>query len=154
MIGLLPLIFSDMALLKRFPMFTIDLVPVVAPDHPLAALDGPIDSDVLQRYVQLVLTDRSSLTAGRDHGVLSGRTWRLADLGAKQSMLLAGLGWGNMPSHLVADDIAQGKLKVIQPMEFDPRVAQLVMCGAYLADHRLGPAGQWMIEHLSAVVGN
>jgi DNA-binding transcriptional LysR family regulator len=153
MIRLLPLIFSDMAFLKRFPMFTIDLVPVVAPDHPLAALDGPIDTDVLQRHVQLVLTDRSSLTAGRDHGVLSGRTWRLADLGAKHSMLLAGLGWGNMPSHLVQNDIAQGQLKVIRPVEFDSRVAQLVMCGAYLADHRLGPAGQWMIEHLSAAVG-
>jgi hypothetical protein len=22
------------------------------------------------------------------------------------------------------------------------------MCGTYLADHHLGPAGQWMIEHL------
>jgi len=46
------------------------------------------------------------------------------------------------------------RLKVIRAMEFDPRVAQLVMCGAYLADHRLGSAGQWMIEHLSAVVGS
>jgi DNA-binding transcriptional LysR family regulator len=154
MIGFLSLYFSDMALLKRLPLLTIELIPVVAPNHPLAALDGPIDTRVLQRHVQLVLTDRSSLSAGRDHGVLSGRTWRLADLGAKQSMLLAGLGWGNMPSHLVQDDIAQGRLKVIRPMEFDARDAQLVMCGAYLADHRLGPAGQWMIEHLTTVIGS
>src|SRR5271156_5476322 len=153
MIGLLQLFFSDIALLKRFPLLTIDLIPVVAPDHPLAALEGPIDTHVLDRHVQLVLTDRSSLTAGSDYGALSRRAWRLADLGAKHSMLLAGLGWGNMPSHLVQNDIAQGRLKVIRPTEFDPRVAQLVMCGAYLADHRLGPAGQWMVEHLSAVVG-
>jgi DNA-binding transcriptional LysR family regulator len=153
MIGLLQLAFSDIALLKRIPLLTIDLIPVVAPDHPLAALEGPIDTHDLQQHVQLVLTDRSSLTAGRDYGVLSGRAWRLADLGAKQSMLLAGLGWGNMPSHLVRDDIAQGRLKVIRPMEFEPRLAQLVMCGAYLADHQLGPAAQWMIEHLSAVAG-
>ena len=139
---------------KLFPLLTVDLIPVVAPDHPLAALEGPIDTHVLHRHVQLVLTDRSSLTAGRDYGVLSGRTWRLADLGAKQSMLLAGLGWGNMPSHLVQDDIAQGRLKVIRPMEFDPRVAQLVMCGAYLANRMLGPAGQWMIEHLSTSIGS
>jgi DNA-binding transcriptional LysR family regulator len=152
MIGLLPVYFSDMALLKRFPLLTVELVPVVAPDHPLAAFDGPIDPDVLQQHVQLVLTDRSSLTAGRDFGVLSSRTWRLADLGAKHSMLLAGLGWGNMPSHVVQNDIAQGRLKAIRPTKFDSRVAQLVMCGAYLADHRLGPAGQWMIEYLSAVV--
>lgn len=154
MIGLLPLFFSDMAPLKRFPLLTVNLIPVVAPEHPLAALDGPIDTQVLQQHVQLVLTDRSSLTAGRDYGVLSGRAWRLADLGAKHSMLLAGLGWGNMPSHLVQNDVARGRLKVIRPVEFDSRVAQLVMCGAYLADHRLGPAGQWMIEHLSAVVGD
>jgi len=150
--ALLPLFFSDMALLKRFPLLTIDLIPVVAPDHPMAALDGPIGPHILQQHVQLVLTDRSSLTAGRDYGVLSSRTWRLADLGAKHSMLLAGLGWGNMPSHLVQNDIAQGRLKVIRPTEFDSRAAQLVMCVARLADHRLGPAGRWMIEHLSAAV--
>jgi DNA-binding transcriptional LysR family regulator len=154
MIGLLPLIFSDIAYLKSFPLLTVDLIPVVAPDHPLAALEGPIETHVLHRHVQLVLTDRSSLTAGRDYGVLSGHAWRLADLGAKHSMLLAGLGWGNMPSHLVQNDVAQGRLKVIQPVEFDARAAQLVMCGTYLADHQPGPAGQWMIEHLSAVVGS
>jgi DNA-binding transcriptional LysR family regulator len=140
------------SLLKRFPLLTVDLVPVAAPGHPLAEIDGPIETHVLHDHVQLVLTDRSALTAGRDYGVLSGRTWRLADLGAKHSMLLAGLGWGNMPSQLVQDDIAQGRLKVIRPMEFDSRVAQLVMCGAYLGSHRLGPAGQWMIEHLTTVI--
>src|ERR1700731_4594675 len=51
MIGLLPLYFSDMALLKRFPLLTVDLIPVVAPDHPLAALEGPIDTHVLHRHV-------------------------------------------------------------------------------------------------------
>jgi DNA-binding transcriptional LysR family regulator len=151
---LLPLFFSDVVGLKRFPLLTVELIPVVAPDHPLAEIQGPIDTHNLHQHVQLVLTDRSSLTAGRDYGVLSGRAWRVADLGAKHSMLLAGLGWGNMPSHLVQNDVAEGRLRVIRPMEFDPRDAQLVMCGAYLADHRLGPAGQWMIEHLSAGVGN
>lgn len=141
-IGLLNLIFSDIAVLRSFPPLTLDQVPVAAPDHPLAAIEGPIETHVLHQHVQLVLTDRSALTAGRDYGVLSGRTWRLADLGAKQSMLLAGLGWGNMPTHLVEEDIARGRLKIIQPVEFDSRVAQLVMGCAFRADHRLGPAGQ------------
>src|SRR5436190_13434416 len=153
MIGLLPLIFCDIALLKRFPLLTIDLIPVVAPDHPLAALEGPIDTHVLHRHVQLVLTDRSSLTAGRDYGVLSGRTWRLADLGAKQSMLLAGLGWGNMPFHMVEDDIERGRLKIIRPADFDPRVARLVMGCAYLTGDRLGPGARWLIERLTSGPG-
>ena len=154
MIGLLNLIFSDIAVFKSFPLLTLDQIPVVAPDHPLAAIEGPIATHVLHQHVQLVLTDRSALTAGRDYGVLSGRTWRLADLGAKQSMLLAGLGWGNMPTHLVEEDVARGRLKVIQPEEFDARVAQIVMGCASLADHRLGPAGQWMIRHLSKAGGS
>ena len=153
MIGLLPLVFSEIAAFERFPLLTIELIPVVAPDHPLAAIDGPIETEALERHVQLVLTDRSTLTAARDHGVLSRRTWRLADLGAKRSMLLAGLGWGNMPAHLVADDIANGKLKVICPVAFAAGVADLVMGGAYLANRRLGPAGQWMINHLGGADG-
>ncbi|MQB41013.1 LysR family transcriptional regulator [Rhizobium sp. ICMP 5592] len=150
-IGLLQLLFAEMPTLKRFPLLTIDLIPVVAPNHPLAEFDRPIETHELQRYVQLVLTDRSSMTAGRDYGVLSGQTWRLADLGAKHSMLLSGLGWGNMPSHLVEDDIKRGRLKIICPADFDARVVHLAMGGAYRADQRLGPAGQWMVEYLSTV---
>lgn len=148
-IGLLPLIFSDRAAFKSFPLLTIDLVPVVSPDHPLAAIEGVIETHVLQQHVQLVLTDRSALTAGRDYGVLSARTWRLADLRAKQSMLLAGLGWGNMPFHMVEDDIERGRLKVIRPADFDPRVARLVMGCAYLTGDRLGPGARWLVERLT-----
>jgi DNA-binding transcriptional LysR family regulator len=64
-------------------------------------------------------------------------------------MLLAGLGWGSMPAHLVEDDIARGRLKVVQPAAFDVRTSRLVMGGAYRTDTRLGPAAQWMLEHLS-----
>jgi len=153
MIGLTPLIFGDIARFRRFPLLTIDLVPVVAADHPLALIEGPIETHRLHQHVQLVLTDRSRMTEGREFGVLSGRTWRLADLGAKHAMLLAGLGWGNMPAHMVADDIARGRLKVIAPAEFDPRTAQVVMGGLYSAERQLGPAGRWMVEHLSGLNG-
>ena len=53
MIGLLQFIFTDLPVLKRFHLLTVDLIPVVAPHHPLAALDGPIETHVLQRHVQL-----------------------------------------------------------------------------------------------------
>ena len=152
-VGLLPLIFSEMAGFKSFPLLTIDLVPVVSPDHPLAAIEGTIETHVLQQHVQLVLTDRSALTAGRDYGVLSARNWRLADLSAKQSMLLAGLGWGNMPFHMVEDDIERGRLKIIRPTDFDPRVARLVMGCAYLTGDRLGPGARWLVERLRAGPG-
>src|SRR6185312_1092083 len=46
----------------------IPLVPVVAADHPLAAAPGPLARDVLEGHVQLILTDRSSLSAGMSGG--------------------------------------------------------------------------------------
>lgn len=153
MIGLMPLAFSDVADLKRYPLLTVQLLPVAAADHPLAAIDGAIPTEVLRRYVQLVLTDRSALTEGRDYGVLSAQTWRLADLGTKHAMLLAGLGWGSMPTHLVAQDIEEGRLKLIRPAEFDDRTAQLVMGAAHLSSRPLGPAARWMLEQLTVVSG-
>src|SRR5436189_303212 len=76
----------------------------------LANIAGKIQPDQLRDHVQLVLADRSKLTEGRDFSVFALRTWRLADLGARHEMLLAGLGWGSMPVHMVEDDLAAGRL--------------------------------------------
>jgi DNA-binding transcriptional LysR family regulator len=93
--------------LEREVVGEVELVPVAAPDHPLAAIGiAPGES---RKYLQLVLSDRSSLTDGREFSVLSPLRWRLGDLGAKHSLLKEGLGWGNMPLDMVACDIAAGR---------------------------------------------
>lgn len=147
-LGLLPFVITDLTSLRTFPIVTTELVPVVAPAHPLAALGSPIAAQTLHMHVQLVLSDASELTAGRDYGVLSSRTWRLADLGAKKSMLLAGLGWGSMPAHMVTDEISRGELVRINPAGFDEMTSRLILGAAYCADRSPGPAAAWMIEHL------
>jgi DNA-binding transcriptional LysR family regulator len=147
-IGLLPANVADLTTLAFRPFTAIDLVPVVAPFHPLAAIAGEIAPPILDSHVQLVNTDPSLITAGLETGVLSSRTWRLADIGAKKSMLLAGLGWGNMPLHLVEDELTSGTLKRIAPVGFHPPTARVVMGAAYISEHSLGPAAQWMLAHL------
>ncbi len=147
-LGLLPFVITDLTSLKTFPILHTELVPVVAPGHPLATEAGPIETETLHRHVQLVLSDSSDLTAGRDYGVLSSRTWRIADLGAKKSMLLAGLGWGSMPAHMVRDEIERGELKRIDPAGFSQLTARLVLGAAYSAERSLGPAATWMVDHL------
>lgn len=130
------------------PVAEIELTPVAAPGHPLAGLAGPIDREMVRDQVQLVLTDRTTLTEGRDHGVVAVRTWRLADLGAKHAMLLAGLGWGGMPRHMVADDLAAGRLVELDMADKSdwPRLQMEVVARR---DKALGPAGRWMAERLS-----
>ena len=129
------------------PMFDLHLVPVAAPTHPLAALPGPLGPDALRRHVQIVLTDRSPLTAGRDYGVHSPSTWRVADLGAKHGMLAAGLGWGSMPDHMVRADLDTGRLVPLEIAD-RPRLP-MPLVAARRRDRILGPAGQWMMERLA-----
>ena len=149
-IGLVAVI-GDYPELRHSTVTEIELIPVAAPCHPMAELPGPLSADVVRDHVQLVLTDRSPLTAGRDHGVVAVRTWRLADLGAKHAMLLAGLGWGSMPRHMVAEDLAAGRLV---PLDMDdasgwPRLPIHVVSRA---DKGFGPAGRWMAERLTGRV--
>ena len=92
---------------------------VVARDHPLTLHKGKIPKEVLGKYTQIVLTDRSELSAGRELGVMSPTTWRLADLFAKHNFILNGLGWGGMPLHAVRKDLEEGRL-VMLPIEDVP----------------------------------
>jgi len=118
------------------------MLPVCAPFHPLAAIEGTIPTAVLREHLQLVVTDRSPLTEGKDFGVLGLRDWRLGDLGSKHALLLGGLGWGNMPESMVARDLAEGRLQHIHPQDGDDLKYPLFVI--HRSDDELGPAGKWL----------
>ena len=126
----------------------IKFMMVAAADHPLASYQGIIPKEVLSRHVQLVLTDRSDLSAGREFGVMSPATWRLGDLFAKHAFLVAGLGWGGMPLHTVANDIAEGRLVPLKVEDVPAEGLSLPIFAIYREAEPPGPAGRWMIERL------
>ena len=135
-------VIGDNPALERQAVGEVDLVPVAAPSHPLAASDiAPGES---RRHLQLVLTDRSPLTEGREFSVLSPLTWRLGDLGAKHSLLREGLGWGNMPRAMVAGDLASGALVELDLPE-QPG-ARYRLSALWRRDTRLGPAASWLVD--------
>lgn len=134
-------------LLIRGPAGSVKLIPVAAPDHPLAQMGGPISSTIARDHIQLVLTDRSSLTADRDFGVLAVKSWRLADLGAKHALLVAGLGWGNMPKPMVNEDLKRGRL-VELPIETSGDLLYRFHT-VRRSDAPPGPAGAWLMERLA-----
>jgi DNA-binding transcriptional LysR family regulator len=129
-------------------LLTVKMGPVVSPRHELAAFLGPIPTSVLARHTQLVLTDRSELSRGREFGVFSPRTWRLADLGAKHEFLRAGLGWGSMPLESVAADLASGALMRITLEDMPPESFVIAMSAVYRTESPPGPAGRWLIDRL------
>lgn len=136
--------------LMREHLGEVTLVMVAAPGHPLAHMPRQISPSLLAQHVQLVLTDRSELMAGRDYGVLSPSTWRLADLSTKYAFLKDCVGWGSMPLHMVAQDIAAGTLVVLD-VDGMPRTGYpLAMSAFHTASTPPGPAGRWFIDHLKA----
>ena len=134
---------ADCPELERRRVGSVELIPVAAPDHPLARM-ARIPPGETRKHMQLVLTDRSPLTEGRDFSVIGARSWRLADLGAKHVLLREGLGWGNMPRHAVAADLASGalvQLAVPEGPHFEFQLSAL-----WRRDRLPGPAACWMLS--------
>jgi DNA-binding transcriptional LysR family regulator len=143
-IGSLPTVPDE---LQSEPLLDIPFVTVVSPTHRLATMRGVVPTATVAKEVQLVLTDRTVLTEGRNFGVVSPLTWRLADLGAKHAFLKAGLGWGHMPLHMVKTDLDSGALTKIR-VQGVPRDTLMSMSAVFRKDAPPGPAGRAFIAQL------
>lgn len=124
----------------------IPSVPVAAADHPLAALRGPIPRNVLVEETQLVMTDRSPLSQSLRGNLVSRRQWRFVDLHTRLDYLLAGLGWCNMPLHLIEPYLASGQLVRLRLEQDTSFMATLHI--VHDPARPPGKAGHWLISDL------
>src|SRR5258706_6203188 len=134
--------------LTRERLLSIRWAFVASPIHPLASVRGPISAGILAQHRQLVLTDRSELSHGKEFGVFSENTCRLDDLGSHHAFLRAGLGWGGMPAGVIAADLANKSLVKIGIEDIPDANLVLVMSAVFRTDRPPGPAGRWLIEQL------
>lgn len=127
---------------------SVPMVPVAAPDHPLGRMER-IPPGAGRDYTQLVLTDRSRFTEGQDYSVMSPKTWRLADLGAKHALLREGIGWGNMPLPMIEPDLIDGSLiRLAMP---DHSGGMYRFAGVWRRDTPPGPAASWLLDQFVAL---
>ena len=132
---------------ERTAAGSVLMVPVAAPTHPLGAM-ASIPPGAARDHTQLVLSDRSRTTEGQDFAVISPKTWRLADLGAKHALLREGVGWGNMPLGMVADDLARGTLvRLHMP---DDLGGTYRFSAVWRRDCPPGPAASWLLDQFVA----
>lgn len=135
-------------------MHSHPFVAVAASTHPLAAAaegSGTLEVVALSEHVQIVLSDPSSLSHGRDFGVLSPTSWRVNNQDIKHAMIRAGHGWGRLPLWVVADDLASGMLVRLPIAALGP--GGQVETQFYLArriDRPLGPVARAFRETLLA----
>lgn len=129
--------------IERIGVGFVELVPVAAPSHPLA-LAGRNPPGAGREHVQLVLTDRSTLTQGWEFAVIGTRTWRLADLGSKHMLLREGIGWGNMPLPMIQEDLDTGRLvRLDMP---DCKGGPYRLQAVHRTDSPPGPAASFLIS--------
>ena len=131
------------------PLLEMKLKPVIAPDHPLALLGRPATRADLEPHVQLVLSDPVTI-AGPSYGLASARLWRFVDLQRRLDMLLAGFGWCRMPEHLIAQDLAEGRLVPLSLADDLAAPGDLIIYAARMRDRPLGRSGRWLLDNLKA----
>ena len=137
----------EVAGLERVGVGSVELIPVAAPDHPLARA-GQNAPGAGRDHIQLVLTDRAPLTQSQDLGVIGTQTWRLADLGSKHMLLREGIGWGYMPEPMVREDLEGGRLVQLDMPEYKDGFIRLH--AIYRTETPPGPAGSWLIARFVA----
>jgi DNA-binding transcriptional LysR family regulator len=100
--------------------------PVARRDHPLVTCGTPIPPALLRAHPQIVLRDSGHDSASPSLNVLEGGLrWTVTDVTAKRDVILAGMGWGGLPEHVVADALASRVLVRLQVPEFEIDVMEL-----------------------------
>lgn len=133
--------------LERYHLAMVRMIPVAAPGHPLATAPSKLSHEQLDEHVQIVLSERGAGSTP-DQGVLSSKTWRIADLELKKALLLAGLGWGNLPEHLIRSEIHDGRLVALKVEGWGPENNQLSLAAIHRPGLALGPATRWLLTRV------
>src|SRR4029077_6594854 len=116
----------DTAKLELAHFRTVRILPVARADHPLAAAGKPGPRALLRAHAQIVLRDSAHGADSPSLNVLEGGLrWSVTDVAAKKEVILAGMGWGGLPEHVVADALASGELVVLDVPEFEVGVMEL-----------------------------
>lgn len=104
----------------------VTIVPVAHPDFEPAQSSHMKTISEMQSYTQVVVADSSSGAFVQSRDLLpGGLRWTVSDFEAKKEILLAKLGWGGIPFHMIERELAQGKLVALNVEGYQKRQSQL-----------------------------
>ncbi len=106
--------------IEALPLAPVTILPVAHPDFP-AAHGGRVNSDAeMQSLIQAVVAD-SGTTTKQSRGLLpGGLRWTVSDFATKKDILLANMGWGGMPQHMIQQELDQGDLVPLNVEGYPP----------------------------------
>lgn len=131
----------------------VRIVPVVRAGHALAAGRTPPRA-ALRAHPQIVLRDSAQQPDAPSLNVLDGGLrWSVTDVGAKRDVILAGMGWGGLPEHVVAADLAAGRLATLAVPEFDTVTMSLLTMRRRDRAHGVVARALWeQLQHAGAAL--
>ena len=127
------------------PMGLLEFVFAIAPQHPLAHLPEPLNSQTIMQYRAISAADSSRDLPPRTSGLLTGQpVLTVPDMRAKLAAHIAGLGVGYLPSWVAQQEVQAGRLVIKQVEEAKPNIPLYL---AWRTDHA-GRALAWFVERL------
>jgi len=128
----------------------VTIVPVAHPDFEPSRSSHMKTISEMQSYTQVVVADSSSGEFAQSRDLLpGGLRWTVSDFIAKKEVLLAKLGWGGIPTHMIEDELARGALVALNVEGFEKRQSQLFQMRK--RDTDVGIVAQSIWEKLSRI---
>ncbi len=128
------------------PLGDVEIVFVVAPDHPLATVEEPIPLEIIRQYRAVAAADSSRGLPPRTVGLLPGQNvLTVPDLAVKHKAQINGMGVGHLPKHFITDDLAACRL--VQKQTELGVTARHRLYTAWRTDHG-GKALAWFKDYL------
>lgn len=128
------------------------MIPVAAADHRLGKLGRQLTLADVRDETQLVVSDASGLTKGRDFNVLSFKNWRVSDVTTKHLFIRNGLGWGGLPVSVVQEDVRKGALIHLELPAYEN--SEYPIYAVSKVANPPGPAARWLISEFQAELSN
>jgi DNA-binding transcriptional LysR family regulator len=128
------------------PLGEIEFVFAIAPGHALASLPEPLRNVELRKHRAIAVADSSRSLPSRTYGILPGQqVLTVPSVELKRQAHIKGLGIGYLPRHLIANDLDEGRLRVMATE--DSHISRQTLRYAWRSQHQ-GKALDWFRQRL------
>ena len=138
---------------EAIPFSQVTIVPVAHPDYGPARSGHLKTISEMQSYTQVIVSDSSSGAFEQSRDLMpGGLRWTVSDFESKKEVLLAQMGWGGMPKHIITEELKQGKLVELSVEGYAPRHSQLYQIR--LREQKIGIVAQSIWQRLLLISGS
>lgn len=139
--------FQDIQNLESLPLTKTKLITVSAPGF--CPKEQPLEVETMKQYVQIVVRDSGWRDYGLSYGVLDGaRHWIVSDHLTKKQLIVAGMGWGKLQEHIIAEELAEGRLIPLDIAHYPCQVEMEIRAVRRLGE-QIGPVATSLWDGLS-----